>query len=533
VTKRATDTPLTRVTATYMSDAQFGVHLDMGRRFGEENQWGVRVNTVTRGGEGNIEGGEQNLNLGSLALDYHSRRLRWSLDAWAAQGETKEMRPQTRFTGTSVPAPPDGSLNFKPGTAIDDNTRSVLSRLEYDITDNTTVYGGMGYMHNYYQQDLPTGTGADASGNFNVGNAWWDEDIKTKSADIGVRTRFKTGGVGHTLALGANFLDQERGYFYTSSATTNPSNLYDPAPLPEITVARLDPEKYQANEQSSVAVADTLSFADEKVLLTLGLRRQNIQQDAYNPATGAHTSHYDASATTPLAGLVVKPLKNVSLYGNYTAGLTRGGQAGASTANAGETFAPQRSKQYEAGVKVDWGKLTTQVALYQIERPNSITDPVTNVYSFGGEQRNRGLELTAYGELQRGLRLLTSMAFIDAELTRTQGGVDQGNTATGVPDFNYNLGLDWDMPWVRGLSLNGRVVGTSEVYMNTANTMTMDGWTRGDVGARYVTEVLGTPMVLRGSVENVTNEKYWLTGLNGYSTLGAPRTYMVSATFDF
>lgn len=290
VTKRATDTPLTRLSATYMSDAQFGAHLDMGRRFGEENQWGVRVNTLTRGGEGNIEGGEQNLNLGSVALDYHSRRLRWSLDAWAAHGEIKEMRPQIQMVGTSVPAPPDGSLNFKPGTEIEDNTRSVLSRLEYDITDNTTVYGGAGYLHNYYQQDLPTGTGADASGDFTVGNAWWDEDIKTKSADIGVRTRFKTGAVGHTLALGANFLDQERAYFYTASATQNPSNIYDPAPLPEITVPRLDPMKSSVTEQSSVAVADTLAFADERVLLTLGLRHQKMQYDTYDAygRTGAH-----------------------------------------------------------------------------------------------------------------------------------------------------------------------------------------------------------------------------------------------------
>jgi iron complex outermembrane receptor protein len=75
--------------------------------------------------------------------------------------------------------------------------------------------------------------------------------------------------------------------------------------------------------------------------------------------------------------VVFKPQNNVSVYANYTAGLSAGGTAGPSTANAGQVFAPQKSKQYEMGVKVDWGRMTTQAALYQIQRPGSMTDPVT------------------------------------------------------------------------------------------------------------------------------------------------------------
>ncbi|EEF23510.1 conserved hypothetical protein, partial [Ricinus communis] len=40
VSKRAGDTPLNRFTASYISDSQFGGHLDLGRRFGEDNAWG-------------------------------------------------------------------------------------------------------------------------------------------------------------------------------------------------------------------------------------------------------------------------------------------------------------------------------------------------------------------------------------------------------------------------------------------------------------------------------------------------------------
>jgi iron complex outermembrane receptor protein len=230
--------------------------------------------------------------------------------------------------------------------------------------------------------------------------------------------------------------------------------------------------------------------------------------------------------------VVFKPQNNVSVYANYTAGLSAGGTAGPSTANAGQVFAPQKSKQYEMGVKVDWGRMTTQAALYQIQRPGSMTDPVTNVYSFGGETRNRGLELTAYGEIQKGLRLLASAAFNDATLTRTAGGVNQGNEANGVPERTFNLGLDWDAPWVEGLSLNGRVIHTSAMYYDAANILRMPGWTRLDLGARLRTNVAGKPVVLRASLENVSNKSYWVTA-SGYTTTGAPRTLMLSAQVDF
>ncbi|MBU1350680.1 MAG: TonB-dependent siderophore receptor [Gammaproteobacteria bacterium] len=531
VTKRAADAPLTRLTTTYMGKSQFGAHLDVGRRFGEDNQWGVRVNGLVRGGEGNIDGGKQNLNLGSLGLDYVGARTRWSLDALVTRGHTNEFRPQTSFSGSAlaVPAVPDARLNFYPGTKLQDNVKTVMSRIEHDLSDSITVYGSAGYTDLDYEQTFPSGR-PDALGNFNVSNAYYDQYTQSKAADVGVRTKFKTGSVNHTLAVGANYLDQETGYFYATSTTTNPSNLYNPAPLPAMTVARSTPGRSLVTEQSSLAVADTMGFANDSVLVTLGLRHQTMKQTNYNVTSGAQTSQYNESAVTPLAGLVFKPMKNVSVYTNYTAGLSRGATAGPTTANAGETFAPQKSKQNEVGVKVDWGRLTTQAAVYQIKRPGAMTDPVINVYSFGGEQRNRGLELTAYGEIERGLRAMASASFKSAKLTRTAGGVNQGNDAAGVPDRTFNLGLDWDTP-VQGLSINGRVINTSAVYADAANRLRVDAWTRLDLGARYATKVAGKPVVFRANLENVTDKNYWV--VSNYVTVGAPRTLMLSAAVDF
>ena len=51
VTKRADDEPLSRFTLGYASKANFTGQLDLARRFGENNAWGIRFNGVKRGGE--------------------------------------------------------------------------------------------------------------------------------------------------------------------------------------------------------------------------------------------------------------------------------------------------------------------------------------------------------------------------------------------------------------------------------------------------------------------------------------------------
>ena len=98
---------------------------------------------------------------------------------------------------------------------------------------------------------------------------------------------------------------------------------------------------------------------------------------------------------------------------------------------------------------------------------------------------------------------------------------------------NY-LGADWDVPGVNGLSVNARAIYTAATPYDVANTLEMPSWQRYDIGARYRTTILRTPVVLRASVENVFNKSYWLSSstLLTVSTAAAPRTALLSAQFD-
>ncbi|MBP2314327.1 TonB-dependent receptor [Azospirillum soli] len=534
VSKRAGDVPLTRLTTTYQSDSNFGLHVDTGRRFGENNAWGVRFNGLLRDGEASIDDGNVRSGVGALAVDYRGERLRWSFDAVIQRDDTDNFRPQIGIlpTTTAIPAPPDARSNWYPGTTLLQKDKTVASNIELDLTESLTAYAGIGYRDGSNDQIFPvSGPAVNALGNFSVRSSYYDSYTETVSGTAGVRWRFETGPIRHSLNVGYSGFKQEAGNVYIQSAGTNASNIYRPSPLPVITAPRTDPQKASDTTLTSVAVADTLSVLDDRVLLTVGVRDQTVKVDSYSTTTGALTSKYDASATTPLAGLVVKPLDYVSVYANYAEGLTRGTIVGAGYANTGAVLAPYKSKQYEAGVKVDWGTITTAAAVFQLSKPNSIRT-ASNELAYDGEQRNRGLELSAYGELLPGLRGMASASFLKPELTRTAVASEQGNDAAGVPDKTFSAGLDWDTPWVDGLALNGRVIYTSGSYLTNANTLRFDDWTRVDIGARYNATVAGKPVVLRANVENLFDKNYWLT-TGTYVTVGAPRTVLLSASVDF
>ncbi len=126
------------------------------------------------------------------------------------------------------------------------------------------------------------------------------------------------------------------------------------------------------------------------------------------------------------------------------------------------------------------------------------------------------------------------MAFTYGKQTKT-GDANEGNRAVGVPVTTLNLGAEWDTPFVRFLTLTGRVIYTSKQYVDAANTQRIPGWTRLDLGARYAWFRPGAkdPIVFRFAVENVLNKNYWQGASQGFLSMGLPRTFLLSTSFSF
>lgn len=537
VPKRAGNEPLTRFTGTYMSDAQFGGHLDVGRRFGEDQQFGVRFNGVYRDGDGAVDHQKLKAELTSLGLDWRGERARLSADLYESEDRVRgQNRGINLASGVAVPKPPKSDTLLNPDWAyVQTKDHGAIVRGEYDLTEDLMAYAAFGTSETrYVYSGTMLATVFNEAGDFKTSMGQLKMELEKTSGEAGLKGNFQTAAIKHQWSINAtHYGDTQKDYGRRQVPGADwITNIYNPVWGP----AADKSFPYIAHSETrltSYGVADTLSVLEDQVQLTLGVRRQQVLTDTFSVSTGARTGRYDEAATTPAAALLIKLTDNISVYANYIEGLSKGATAPMTAANAGDVFAPYKSKQKEVGLKLDLGDFTHTLSLYEIKRPSSYTDPDTNVFSFGGEQRNRGIEWGFFGAPLNDVRLMGGVAHVDPKLTKTAGGINQGKTATGLPKLQGKLGVEWDTPVIDGLTLTANATSVSKQYINADNSQSIPGYTIFDVGTRYTTHLASRPITLRGSVTNVTNKAYWGTPLLSSLGLGAPRTVELSASVDF
>ncbi len=547
VPKRAPESGVLRGTLGYENGSQLYTAVDVGERFGADNAWGVRFNAAMRDGETSVDGQDRDMNVFSIGTDYAGERFRFSADLGWQDNRLDAPRPQVTPLG-EVPEPPSSDTNYaQPWTFSDEEQLFGVVRGEFDFTDTFSGWVAVGGREGE-ENNVLANPSSDADGNL---SAYRFDNVREDSifsADAGLRAAFDTGAVGHSVVLSGSVIDMDskNAYAFSSFVDTFASNLYNPVavapPTPDFFVGgdMNNPLTTEKVDNQSLALADTLAFLDDRLLVTLGLRHQDIETQSFDYNTGALLSGYADDKVSPAGGVVWRLAEQWSLYGNYMESLQPGAIAPASSGgvpidNAGEVLEPFTGEQAEIGVKWDGGAFGGTASLFTLNRPNAIV--VDNVFQASGEQENTGVELSVFGEPIPGLRLLGGATWVDAELKRTQDGIDEGNTVIGVPDFQTNLNVDWTIPGTDGLIVDGRVVYTGEQYVNAANTVELDGWTRLELGARYVVNWDARALTFRLRVDNVTDESYWAStgGFPGanYLILGAPRTYALSASIDF
>jgi iron complex outermembrane receptor protein len=557
VSKKADDEPLTQLTTRYMSDSRFGTHVDLGRRFGDNKEFGIRFNGSLDGGDTAVDTQRSKSNDEALNLDYRGERVRLSAD-FAHQFQSLTAPNEHVDLGNvagglanlkQIPGAPNNYVPLSPpwGKAEHEITLGMV-RGEVDILDNVTAYGAIGKQRYDDYANVGNVMLLDSSGKIGLQSQSYRERYDVLSMQGGARATANTGPVSHAFSLDASRVEYTASYTTLGRATSGVGpvipvgTIYNPDfSLVSPPADPGDPVKANQINLTSTGVADTLSILDERVQFTAGVRYQEIQTQYFGGISivGAK-GDYKAAAWSPSFAIVVKPWEKVSLYANYIENLQPGTSAASTYANSGEVFPPYQSKQYETGVKLDWGRVTTTLAAFQISQPSTITIPNPGglpTLALDGEQVNRGIEVNAYGEVIEGVRLLGGMTFLDARRTKTQGGLLDGARAAGAPDFRAVIGGEWDTPFINGLTLTGRLTYTSDVVVaNTAPNLTVPSWTQVDLGARYTftSPWNAKPITVRFNVDNVTDANYWkVMHVIGSVYKSDARTYRLSTTFNF
>lgn len=547
VPKRADTAPLNRLSAGFEGQGHGYVAADVARRFGDENEsTGVRVNLVERDGETAVDDQDRSVSVMSIGLDYQSEALRLSADLGYQDHHIDAPRPSVTPL-SAIPAAPETDTNFAQSwTYTDEQQLFGALRGEYDINQTTTVWLATGFRSGE-EDNVLANPRASESGEFSAYRFDNTRQDNVRSYEAGISSKVVAGSVQHNLVLSASIFsaDSKNAYAFSSFAGFA-GNLYQPVtaeqPAADFFVGGelANPTVTLTNDNQSIALADSMAMFDERVLLTVGARFQTIETSSFDYNSQAQLSGYDESRVTPAFGLVVKPQENWSLYANYIEGLIAGDVApaqsgGVALENAGEVFEPYRSKQVEAGVKYDAGKLGGSLSVYSTSKPTSLV--VDERFTSDGEQQNRGIELSVFGMVTENLRLLGGLTYVDAEQSRTQDGTYDGLDVVGVPDLQLNLNAEWDVTALPGLTLDARGIYTAAQYADAANLYEVASSHRLDLGARYTFAIEDTEIDVRARIENVFDNNYWASvgGFPGsnYLVLSDPRTVKVSASVRF
>ncbi|PRA33836.1 TonB-dependent receptor [Pseudomonas poae] len=540
VPKRATDKDITSFTGTWASESQAGGAVDVGRRFGEDNQFGLRFNGVKQ--SGNTEWDHQSVDreMAVLGLDFRGERLRLSTDIGHTKRDTDAPQERVQVAAAApVPSANDVRRNYAQSwsKARTKDTFGTVNA-EYDLSDSVMLYGGFGARksnHDFLRHAVSV---TNAAGNFSVSPRDFTRDENVRTYNAGVRNWFHTGSVSHEVNLAASYFDMDFTNGGARYATINGNNLYDPVQTPTpTTTTRQDAKVYTENKFSGVALSDTLGFFDDRLLLTLGARWQRVKVTDWSDGIRGDTG-YDEEKVSPSGGLLFKATDKLSLYANYMEGLSQGKIAPSTSRNEDQIFPPFISRQVEVGAKYDAGAFAVTAAVFRIKQPAYETNATTQLFGPNGKRQNIGAELSVFGEPLKRVRLLGGVMYIDSKLKDTTNGAWDGNRAPATPKYNVNLGAEWDVPGLEGLTLTSRGIYSSSQYLDQSNVKEIDAWNRIDVGARYAFKVDDKHVTLRANVENVADKRYWSSaGASDDSepglTLSTPRTYLLSATVDF
>lgn len=551
--KRAPNEALTRVTAGTGSGGFGSTAVDIGRRFGPEQRLGLRLNAAYRDGDTAVDDESAKLGLVSLGADWRGDRLRLSADLGWQDNQLDQTRTNVSLSGvTAVPDAPDAGGNFaQPWSYSDEEDLLGTFRGEYDLHPAATAWAAYGLRRSEEANSLANLTVTNAqTGDGNTSRFDNAREDRVDTGELGLRGSFRTGAIGHQWVIAAAWFRSENDNAYEwDFFNTLATNLYRPTayPLPPFGGTGFsgnelsNPRLTARTSLSSLAVGDTLSLLDERLLLTLGARLQRLKIENFAYDTGAAAPKYDDERLSPSLGVVYRLTPRLSLYTNYVEGLTQGETApqttpdGQPVANAGEMLEPYVSQQQEIGAKFETQRLGLGVAVFATDRPRQLL--VDGRFTDEGEDRHRGVELSAYGMATSRVRVLGGVTLLDAEQRATGDTTTEGEHVIGVPRFQASFGSELMVPAVPGLSLDARVVHTGTRYADAINTLKVDDWTRLDLGGRYLTEIAGKLVSFRARIDNVFDEDYWASvgGFpgNGYLVVGGPLSVATSVSMDF
>ena len=352
--------------------------------------------------------------------------------------------------------------------------------------------------------------------------------------------RFQTGDMRHTLLGGFELGYQEgvvfrQSAFFNNLATSITVNPLAPITRTPITFrnnggsdanARYDLGLAAVYAQDQIDVTDWLQIVG-------GLRFDHFDFASTDQRTGVTNTRID-DPISPRAGIVLKPLANLAIYGSYSVSYlpSSGDQIGNFT--QGLVIAqPEKFENTEVGVKYDVSP-TFQLtgAIYNLDRFNQrLADPNNpGFFILSGKTNTQGLEIGANGYVTDWWQIAGGYALTDARIaSATSAVIVAGNTVGLVPINAFTLWNKFEL--TKQFSVGVGVLNYTHTFAASDNTVRLPGYTRFDLGLFYQVNEFVRAQV---NIENLFDRRYIATADNNNNlSPGAPRTIRAQVVARF
>ncbi len=450
---------------------------------------------------------------------------------------------RTGDRGTVLARDAQGNINFaevprsrflgEPFAYNDFDDINASVSLRHEVNDNWQVRADL--VHSHQDEDrtyiwaMPSDQIVGTNGLLRRQIGDWQARLRGKLGRLETTGKFTLGPTRHRLLIGAEFEDfdnhrENRRYAFPSI------NIYHPHYLtsrPRNGRQTLNSPYASHFNSRSFYVQDIVNLGEHFTLLA-GLRHDHVREK--DPRANDKIRQ-TSDGLTPQIGLVWRPVHWISPYASFTRGFVP--QDGVD--RSGKAFDPQKSKQYEAGVKLDLspGRAFFSLAAFRLERFNlKMTDPEDPAFSrLSGLQRSSGVEMTLDAKPMRGLNVILNYAYMN-KARIIEDNRYAGRTIANVPKHALGLFADYAFSGtLRGLSANLGVTYVDHRFITPQNNFSLPSYTLVDLGLRYaITPKIDATL----NVRNLFDKTYYTGAINSTTIgVGAPRTAYAGLNMHF
>jgi iron complex outermembrane receptor protein len=550
VTKRPTDKPLRSATVEVSERGTLYGTVDLGGRF-EDRRFGYRINAAAADLHSYVRGanGEREFISGAfdwqispdallqLDVDYQHKS---QLTAPGFQLIRNEVLP----TGVSARM----FLNDQPwARPVDTKSTNLGLKFEYKLAPDwvATVNANKHWFKRDDFTAFPYGCSTEGegfypgyctNGDYDVYDYQSTGERKTPwGLQAMVQGKFMTGEMKHSLTVGTSWFERHNAfgdYVYDFVGT---SNIWRNRVVPPVPADRVTGPVFEriSDKEKSLFAQDIINIAPQTTLHA-GVRYVNLKRDQFVDASLPNAKS-DDSFLLPNLALVYSLNRDWNVYGALSQGVEPGAIAPMQTTNEFQGLGPNRSHQVEFGVKGMYNGMALSAALFRIRRGLEFTN-AANTFVRSGDETHEGVELSAQGKATRDLAYGVSFSGLHTRQEGTGDPTIDGKRVTDVPTWKSVAWAEYSVPQVPGLKVDGNWHWESRKAFDPENRVFVGGYHVFGLGSSYAFKTGFANVTLRARVDNLFDRFYWrdvTPDLGGYLFPGAPRTYRVSAQFDF